>query len=396
MSKIHDAIVSIRSPNTVEVISKIEDSYDTRIATTGDWNSSAIVREHHHGVYAKIDTRYVAASEAIRNAVDDLKKIANAADDDITSLSNSINEIVEQFENKSELLTAFSRFCEVSNELLASEQSSHRRFEQLVQTLLAAQSEVKALYDTIDKAIEAATKTATSGALGLIEDKGKEISLAIEKKHGELQKHIETEASRKVSEICDAACSQFAQDVSAKSAEIEKQACQRLDVAVEESEKCAKDDLTRQTGDLLTSRQREFAEACSKLEKDTIESVGSSANDLCEKFRETVKQKLSELTASTVAEMERKLDQLCQNAVAQAQKSVCEKIDEIGQAETDKFSQSMTKLMEDRVAELSERTTSAVQQLNVDLQAQIPALFRTTDAPSTFGARLKWLLLGKV
>lgn len=189
MNTVAHAVANIPSPSFKDVLSGLYDP-DSNSSVGENLNTSKVVGgfggSHFHQLrVTKEDVPTHAWVAAFALAIQSFGK---AACEELDCLRANIANIGTAVSESSGLIEAFKKTYDALVAEMVAEQSSHRRFEQLVQTLGAKVREVRAIYDTIDDAIKKATEDASSGVIKQIDDKGKSVVADMEQ---EVKRRIE-------------------------------------------------------------------------------------------------------------------------------------------------------------------------------------------------------------
>ena len=215
---LQDAIRGVSDASSVSVVRRID--YDSSTSLGKTWHTDGIGDHCHlvYGYYEEVPTMVTA-----RNLVIDLRCVATAARDELAQVRADIDrrsanvdsrfkELGRAMANVSGLLSSIEELQRTLEASILNEQSSHRRFEQLSQSLIAAQVEIRELHSSIDSAIKKGIAAGAVAAASQIEEKGKAAVCSIvtnanewQSKLNDLQaaalQFVQREMETKISEI---------------------------------------------------------------------------------------------------------------------------------------------------------------------------------------------------
>ena len=298
MNKLEQAIADIHSPTTEFVVKFISDHgclHDS-LGDTGEWNSSSIVRDHYHRIYGKKVS--VPSETSVSNVIADLKVISLAVKDELMSIRTKIASIGNVIAESSELVLAFKQTHDVLVSEMDAEQASHRRFEQLVQTLDAKVREVRAIYDTIDVAIKKATDDVASSVIKQIEDKGESVTSAMEqdvkRRIEEMLKVVFSKARDNMSKVA----AEKTESVQTELAEMR----QKFDSAVDDRMQSVKSDMEQQLAQQLEKLLQRGNEHVSRLDDMSLK-IDKRVGEIEQRLNDMISAAETKLTMDVRSEV---------------------------------------------------------------------------------------------
>lgn len=294
MNKLEKAIADIHSPSFTSVLTDCDVGSNTRIGETWDGGGhSGFSDDHHKGhrhlIYGhKTD---VPTEVSFRNVVDDLKKVGKVINDEVSQIIDAMNA-------SSELVLAFNRTYDALVAEMLAEQASHRRFEQLVQTLDAKVREVRAIYDTIDVAIKKATEDVASSVIKQIEDKGESVTSAMEQ---DVKRRIEEMLKDVFSEARDNMSNVAAEKTNSVQTELAEMR-QQFDSAVDARMQSVKSDMEQQLAQQLEKLLQRGNEHVSRLDDMSLK-IDKMGGEIEQRLNDMISAAETKLTMDVRSEV---------------------------------------------------------------------------------------------